>query len=88
MIPYRSDEVSPYERPLTDVELRRFAEPFRSFHARAFSLPFINLAAVVPFLKRYLMPLYRLDGAILRRAPFLKRFAGVRVFEVVKPLNG
>jgi ubiquinone/menaquinone biosynthesis C-methylase UbiE len=84
-IPYRSEEVSDYERPLTDAELRRFASRFRDYHARAFSLPFINLAQVVPALQRHVMQLYKVDGAILRRTRFLDSIAGIRVVSMRKP---
>ena len=83
-IPYRDPEVSPFERPLTTRELERFAAPFASLHMRAFSLPFVNVAQVVPQLRRYIMPAYRLDGAILRQMPALERFSGVRVITLTK----
>lgn len=85
LIPYRAPDVSPFERPLTEAELSEFASGFEGYRTRAFSLPFVNLVAVVPFLERWLFAAYRLDGAILKRAPFLKHFAGVRVIEVTKP---
>jgi SAM-dependent methyltransferase len=84
LIPYRAPDVSPFERPLTEAELREFSEGFRSYRSRAFSLPFVNLTAVVPFLKKWLLAAYRLDGAILQRAPFLKHLATVRVIELTK----
>jgi SAM-dependent methyltransferase len=84
LIPYRDPDVSPFERPLTEMELRRFALGFRSYRSRAFSLPFVNLMAVVPFMKKWLMMAYRADGVILKRASFLKHFAAVRVIEVTK----
>jgi ubiquinone/menaquinone biosynthesis C-methylase UbiE len=83
-IPYRSDEVSDYERPLTEAELRQFASGFRDYHSRAFSLPFINLAQVVPFLQRHVMGLYRVDGAILKRIGALNALAGIRVVSMRK----
>jgi SAM-dependent methyltransferase len=85
MIPYKSDDVSPYERPLTDGDVTRFTARFERRRTRAFSLPFINLARVVPPLRRHILGLYQLDGALLKRTRILDRFAGVRVFEVVKP---
>ena len=84
IIPHRAPDVSPYERPLTDAELRRFASGFRSYHARAFMLPHVNLVNMVPALRKALHPSYRLDGTLLRRMPQLKGFAGVRVIEVRK----
>jgi SAM-dependent methyltransferase len=83
-IPYRAPDVSPYERPLTSAELDRFASRFRCQRTRAFSLPFVNLAQVLPPLRRYIHGAYRLDGAILRRLPSLAPFSGIRVLEVTK----
>jgi len=84
MIPYRSEDVSDYERPLTDDELRHFAHCFRAVRLRAFSLPFINLAQVVPAIRRYILELYKVDGAILRRTRALDAFAGIRVISMRK----
>jgi SAM-dependent methyltransferase len=84
LIPYRSEEVSDYERPLTDRELGQFAAPFQRFHSRAFSLPFINLAQVVAPLRRHIMGLYKVDAAILRRTRLLDAFAGIRVISMQK----
>jgi SAM-dependent methyltransferase len=83
-IPYRAPDVSPYERPLTVGELQRFARPFSSLAMRAFSLPFVNVAQAVAPLRKYIMSAYQLDGAILKRATSLERFAGVRVLTVTK----
>ncbi|MGE0448692.1 MAG: class I SAM-dependent methyltransferase [Vicinamibacterales bacterium] len=84
LIPYRSEEVSDYERPLTDGELRTFASGFRNYDSRAFSLPFINLAQVLPPLRRFVPQLYRLDGAILSRTRRLDAYAGIRVVWMVR----
>lgn len=83
-IPYRDPEVSDDERPLVDDDLRVFHRLFRGYKARHFSLPFVNVANVVPPLRRRLKALYRVDGAILQRAPWLSGFAGIRVFGVTK----
>jgi SAM-dependent methyltransferase len=85
MIPYRDEEVSEYERPLTDAELESFAAEFRDFRSRAFSLPFINLSNVVPALRRHILRIYKVDGAILRRTRALDAFAGIRVVSMRKP---
>jgi len=84
MIPYRSEDVSDYERPLTDDELRQFATPFRDFTTRAFSLPFINVAQVIPALNRHILALYKADGAVLARTHALDAFAGIRVVSMRK----
>jgi SAM-dependent methyltransferase len=83
-IPYRANFVSLYERPLTSEELARFAERFRTLRIRAFSLPFVNLAQLIPALRRYLHSAYQLDGTLLRRLPHLVRYSTIRVIEVVK----
>jgi len=87
LIPYRTPDVSPFERPLTEAELRMFARGLRACHGRAFSLPFVNVVAIVPFLAKWLPLAYRLDNAILKRAPFLRRYASTRVIELQKPVT-
>jgi SAM-dependent methyltransferase len=84
LIPYRAPDISPYERPLTDAELRAFAAPFAAVRSRAFALPFVRLTEIVPPLRRYVDLAYRADAALLRRAPFLQRYAGIRVVEVTR----
>jgi ubiquinone/menaquinone biosynthesis C-methylase UbiE len=84
LIPYQHKDVSPFERPLTDPELRQFALVFRSYEVRAFWLPFVNVALVVPRLGRYVKALSKVDRAVLRGAPFLESFASIRVFQVTK----
>jgi SAM-dependent methyltransferase len=84
LIPYRAPDISPYERPLTDGELREFAAPFRSRRTRAFNLPFVPLAEFLPLLKKRMDAVYRADGTLLRRIPALAYYAGIRVLEVVK----
>jgi 2-polyprenyl-3-methyl-5-hydroxy-6-metoxy-1,4-benzoquinol methylase len=83
LIPYHAPDVSPFERPLLDDEIADFAEraqlsPRRS---RAFMLPHVQLANVLPGLRRRTDPFYRADAAILRRIPAAERFAAIRVVE-------
>jgi len=85
MIPYTAPDVSPFERPLTTPELQSFAKDFRVEAWRAFSLPFVNLIQVVPQLKRYIHPAYRMDKRMLTSAPALSKFAGIRVLALRKP---
>ena len=84
LIPYRSPDVSPYERPLTDAELTEFAAGYSSYRSRAFLLPTTNLAEVVPPLRRFVPACYRRDAAILQRFPSLAYYATVRVVEMTK----
>ena len=83
-IPYRAPDVSPFERPLTVSELRRFASPFRTDSIRAFSLPFVNLAHALSHSPRYIDEIYRADRTVLQRFPRLARLAGIRVLAVSK----
>ena len=84
LIPYRSPDTSPFERPLTDQELAQFAEGFRSYTRKAFSLPHVSLTWILPFAPQHEAFLYRLDRALLRRFPSLRYYASVRVIEMVK----
>jgi SAM-dependent methyltransferase len=84
LIPYESPDVSPFERPLTDAELEKFAERFSGFRSRAFSIPFVNLVNVLGLSESVLHRAIRLDGKILKAAPFLKNYASVRVVEMTK----
>jgi SAM-dependent methyltransferase len=83
VIPYRTANVSPFERPLTSSELGRFASPFRTEAVRAFSLPFVNVAQAVS--PRHLNQVYRIDGALLKRFPALTPLAAIRVLALSKP---
>jgi len=84
LIPYESPDVSPFERPLTEAELGKFAERFSGYRSRAFSIPFVNLVSVLGLSESLLHRAIRLDGKILKAAPFLKNYASVRVVEMTK----
>jgi hypothetical protein len=84
LIPYKDPDVSPYERPLTDSELEEFASDFSSYKSKAFSLPFVNAAQIIPGTKRFVPSLSRLDSKILRTIKPLNYYASVRVIELVK----
>ena len=84
LIPYKSPDVSPFERPLTEAELADFAAPFASYKSRAFSLPFVNLIETLGLSEKLLHTAIKTDGKILKAMPFLSHFAAVRVFELKK----
>ncbi len=84
LIPYQAEDVSPFERPLTDEELVDFAQLFSDYRTRAFTLPHINLIGILPVVNRFITPLQRLDGSVLKRFPSLDYYATVRVIEMVK----
>lgn len=84
LIPYRQPDVSPFERPLTDIELKQFAEKFSDYHSRAFSLPFVNLIEVLKFSDGVFHSAVKIDGKILQKASFLNYYASVRVIEMLK----
>ncbi|MDQ6652351.1 MAG: asparagine synthase (glutamine-hydrolyzing) [Acidobacteriota bacterium] len=84
LIPYQAEDVSPYERPLTDEELADFAHGFSQYRAKAFTLPYTNLVGILPGVNKLMYPLHRIDGMVLRRFPSLDYYATVRVIEMVK----
>lgn len=84
MIPYRSPDVSPFERPLTTRELKAFARGFTIRAWRAFSLPFVNVTSVVPALKPYIHHAYRVDKRLLGTMPWLSHFGAIRVIAIDK----
>lgn len=84
LVPYRAADISPFERPLTDPELARFSAPFASVRRRAFLLPHVSIAQVLPPARRYVDACYRADAALLRRYPRLATYAGIRVLELTR----
>jgi ubiquinone/menaquinone biosynthesis C-methylase UbiE len=87
LIPYKAEDVSPYERPLTTAELKGFAAAFSVEAWRSFSLPFINVMQVVPGMRDYVIPAYQLDKNVIAKFPGLSHFAGIRVIGLRKPLS-
>jgi SAM-dependent methyltransferase len=77
-------DVSPFERPLTDVEIKDFANPF-THRERTFRLP---LSGIVDFLPLRSGRAERLcahvDTHLLRLLPPLAYYGTVKVFEMVK----
>jgi SAM-dependent methyltransferase len=89
MLPQRDPDVSPFERPLTIAELRRFAGVFDATSLRAFSLPFVNLINRSPAMRRrFIHPAHQADARLLRAMPPLARYAGVYVLEAAKLRSG
>jgi len=84
LIPYRAPDVSPFERPLTTPEVKRFCAPFRLTNRRRFWLPLVRLVSFTPALRRWTRCAYRLDRWLLKYFFFLRSFSSVTVFEIVK----
>ncbi|HEX9425677.1 MAG TPA: class I SAM-dependent methyltransferase [Pyrinomonadaceae bacterium] len=80
----RRGDVSPFERPLTDREIRDFARRYK-YRARTFQLPLSSVANLLPFWRG---PAVRfcayLDTYLLRLFPPLTYYGTVKVFEMVK----
>ena len=87
LIPYRQQDVSPFEHPLTTVEINRFAAPFAQLRAREFELPTVRLADVLGLPSRARNGLRVLDRWILDRTPALKYLSTLCVFEVRKAMT-
>ncbi len=84
LIPYRAPDISPYERPLTDEELKRFATGFTKWSVRAFALPHVQVGELLPVVKNYWRTWYAMDRGLLHRAPWLARYASIRVISLTK----
>jgi ubiquinone/menaquinone biosynthesis C-methylase UbiE len=84
LIPYRAPDVSPFERPLTDDELAEFAQGYRSYHSKAFALPYLSAMELLPVARNFLNEFYRFDYEVLRRFSKLSYYASIRVIEMVK----
>jgi SAM-dependent methyltransferase len=84
LIPYQQPDLSPFERPLTDVELKEFAADFAGYKSRAFSLPFVNLVEILGLPEKFYHSAIKIDGRVLEKAKFLNYYASVRVIEMTK----
>lgn len=84
LIPYRAPDISPYERPLTDAELQRFATGFSAASVRAFGLPHVQIGPLLPIVKQYWRTLYAWDRRLLEWMPALERYASIRVISLTK----
>jgi ubiquinone/menaquinone biosynthesis C-methylase UbiE len=84
IFPNRSEEISPYEHPLTSAQVVEFAAPFRKVSDRAFTLPHVRLAKHLGWFTKNVDPLYRLDAALLKRYPRLSLYSAVRVIELAR----
>lgn len=84
LIPYTPPDLSPFERPLTDDELKQFAEGYTSFRSKSFLLPTTSVLNLLPVARDHSERWLRWDAALLRRLPALGHYAGVRVVEMVK----
>jgi len=85
LIPYQAPDVSPFERPLTDSELEEFGARFSSHSSKPFTLvttSALNLLAPVRNLLG--QSAQRADMVLLRRIPWLRNLASVRVLELTK----
>ena len=83
LFPRRAD-VSEYERPLTDAEIKDFAKPC-SFHAKTFQLPLSTLTDFLPFGEDHAFSFSaHLDAHLLRLCPPLIHYGTVKVFQIIK----
>ena len=85
LVPYRSPDVSPFERPLTTSELITFGKGFNLESTRYFCLPYGNIIRV-PGGLRFVEPVLKLDALLLDRISFLQRYASVCIMKLIKPI--
>lgn len=86
LIPYRSPDVSPFERPLTDKELVDFASDCSSYKSRHFILPTTTLLNLIAARVRpqSVEDFARYDAKLLKKHPALSYYSTVRVIEFRK----
>lgn len=85
LIPYHAADVSPYERPLFRSEIEQFAGRFVRGRLREFRLPIVTVAKRLHAPKAVQERTRRIDARLLAQHRWLRRYAGVAVFEVFKP---
>jgi SAM-dependent methyltransferase len=84
LVPYRAPDISPYERPLTDGEIKTFSAGFRQGRSRIFGLPPLRAAELIPRFRDRIDGWYRADRWMLAHHAWLGRYAAIRVFEIFK----
>lgn len=84
LIPFQQADLSPFERPLTDVELADYARPFSGCTVRTFSLPFVNLIEVMGLPQSLYESAIKIDRSLLDSSLFLQNYATVKVYEMSK----
>jgi ubiquinone/menaquinone biosynthesis C-methylase UbiE len=83
LFPNRAD-VSPFERPLTDKELKDFASPCQ-YQAKTFQLMLSRMATFIPFFQTPISKTCEhVDATLLRLFPPLSYYGSVKVFEMAK----
>jgi len=82
IIPYRREEISEFERPLTRTQLDELSEGFECKSIRRFRLPFVSLAHHL--FPRLVRPAYVLDAWLLRTLPSLRHFATIEVRKLIR----
>jgi SAM-dependent methyltransferase len=80
--PRVGDDISPFEAPLTTAEMHQLFWDFETVRSRAFRLPHVKLAKRLG--RRAERWAYQLDGFLLRKFPWLEKFANERVMAVRK----
>lgn len=84
LIPYKQPDLSPFERPLTDAELEKFAEKFLGYKSKEFYFPIVNLVRILPGLSQYFEQSIEITENLLKKVPSLKYYSTVRVVEMTK----
>ena len=82
LVPYQSPDISPYERPLTDKELRTFGEGFSAYSSRGFTFPTSEVLDKISLLRKCRKISSQIDQSVMRLFPRLTHFAGKRIVEL------
>jgi len=87
VFPNRSEDISPFEYPLSTAQLDRFRRRFVPGPRRRFQLPGTTILEKLGLPESLIRPARLVDRALLGAAPVLGRWATVEVFQVTRPTD-
>lgn len=85
VFPNRSEDVSPFEYPLTRGQIAAFCDGFELGPSRRFQLPLTTILERTGLSERFVRPFRRLDAHLLRGLPSLRYWATIEVFQISRP---
>jgi ubiquinone/menaquinone biosynthesis C-methylase UbiE len=84
LIPYEAPDTSPFERPLTNKDLKEFAEGYSDYKSYAFSLPYLNLTELFIQNEKFLRSLRHFDRQLLQSFPSMNHYATIHTAVMTK----
>lgn len=85
LVPNRSEDISPFEYPLTSKQLDTFRRGFVTSAKRRFILPLTSIGQILQVSEATLRISRKFDSMLLNWVPSLGWWATIEVFRVTKP---